>query len=245
MPKARKTTAELEDSDDEGGSFLTPKSKKEKVSPAIRKSSSRTSSTDSRIGTPSPKKREVIPTDQLLGKFVQSVIEKEWKTEDWEPSNGFVIREKSQKLLYRAFASEKKQHATQEDALEHDEKCQTFAHAVEQSVYSVYFVKDRAAYIRQMRDLIRNIRKNPSRFLKIDPSFTATMSLREMVDYKKKQKREISDYKKENVYGNRKVSDVYCRKCKGMNLGSYDVGSRSADEGAISHYQCFDCGERF
>jgi DNA-directed RNA polymerase subunit M/transcription elongation factor TFIIS len=250
MPKATKAIVIEEES------FLTPKSKT-KIEKAPAKRSSRNSSVDStnsskpspvKKESPSSKKRELaIPDNQPLGHHIQAILDKEWKNQPWNLSRGISLREKGQKRLYESFASLKKNHASEQDALEHDQKCQSFAHAIEQSVYNIYFVRNKATYLERMRDLIRHVRKNPERYLKIDPSFTATMTIREMVNHRKIQKREISDYKKENVYGVRKHSDVYCpvAKCRSLNIGSYEINSRSADEGAVTHYECYDCGKKF
>lgn len=222
-----------------------------KASPIGKKSTKSSRSTLAKESPKKEKKEHIIPENTLLSDFVQSLIDKEWKGSDWTPSKGYSMRIKCQELLLNAFLSgmnrcdlaASKEGEKDNEEEEYKKRSQILSTAIEQAVYDNLFIRNPTKYSQKIRDLCRHLPKNAQRFMSIDPTFTASMSHREMVDYHTEKEKDIVDYRKENIYGT-KTSDIRCKnyKCRGINIGTYDLTTRSVDEGATAKYECYDCG---
>lgn len=169
--------------------------------------------------------------------FFKNLIQKSFDQltqKPWREAKGVKLRQVCRDSLISAFGKtipEEYQSAEingRSGIEEYKSTVEIIVWAIEGSIYDTYFVFNPNTYTQQIRALCRHIPANPIRFFKLDPSYVATMSIREMVgDFTNIQifKEPI---KQKNIFNSK--SEFPCRMCHKKNVSYYQLQLRSGDE---------------
>ncbi len=177
-----------------------------------------------------------INLSKSLEKQIQEWIDKEWKNCMWIKCKGLEIRETSRKMLKDAFLKEIPK--------EKIKMVEFTVHIMEQIIYDNWFIYEYNIYARRIRNLCNFIQLNPSRFLEIDPSYSATMNDKQLADYRDKgPKHDHEEFMKKNIYG--EGGNATCRRCKKQNVDYFTIQLRGADEPATEFFTCKNCGHNW